>query len=631
MTCLRSRFGGLYVFGGVFLAISLLLRLALALRGIGDMDARPLALGGVVLVGLLFDLVTYFYAALPSAVFLLLAPDRLFRWRVHRWAAVALYFLAVSVLLFDAAAEWLFWDEFSSRFNFVAVDYLIYTREVVNNIVESYPLAAIFGGIFGGALLVVLLTRRLFVHCFESTSTLRQRVRPALVFLVIPVLATLFVDQSLTDVSRDHYNNELAKNGFYSFFTALRHNSIDYDEFYLREDDATALARARALLASPSAKFRSDDPLDLAREVVHPGPENYANILIVVVESLSASYLGAFGSTEGLTPNLDALAVRSLFFRRFYATGTRTDRGLEAVALSLPPTPGRSMLKRPDNENLFSIGPIFRARGYDTKFIYSGYSTFDNMNAFFEGNGFETVDGGDFKPDEITFSNAWGVCDEDLYRRVLKECDRSADAGKPFLSVIMTTSNHRPFTHADAPGIPNDTRKGALQYTDYAIGRLIAEARSKPWFDRTVFVTLADHCASSAGKSDVTVREYHIPLFIYAPKLVAPRPVDTLASQMDLAPTLLGLLNFSYTSKFFGRDVLEGGRGRAPLGNYEKVGLFADGTLELLLPMRKVQTYAVDDAGNQTEAPLDEALLRDTMAYYQSASYLLRNHLYTPE
>jgi phosphoglycerol transferase MdoB-like AlkP superfamily enzyme len=241
------------------------------------------------------------------------------------------------------------------------------------------------------------------------------------------------------------------------------------------------------------------------------------------------------------------------------------------------------------------------------------------------------VDGGDFKPDEITFSNAWGVCDGDLYRRVLKECDRSDAAGKPFLSVIMTTSNHRPFTHAHVDGIPDDTRKGARQYTDYAIGRLIAEARSKPWFDRTVFVILADHCAASAGKSDVTVGEYHIPLLIYAPKLFESRTVDALASQMDLAPTLLGLLNFSYTSKFFGRDVLEGGRGRAPLGNYEKVGLFADGMLELLLPMRKAQTFAVDDAGNQTEAPLDEALLHDTMAYYQSASYLLRNHLYTPE
>jgi len=180
MRWLQSRFGGLYVFGGVFLAISFLLRLALALRGIGDMDTGPLALGGAVLVGLMFDLVTFFYMVLPAAIFLLLAPDRLFRWRVHRWAAVALYFLAVSVLLFDVAAEWLFWDEFSSRFNFVAVDYLIYTREVVNNIVESYPLAAIFGGIFGGALLVVLLTRRVFLRCFESTSTLRQRARTAL-------------------------------------------------------------------------------------------------------------------------------------------------------------------------------------------------------------------------------------------------------------------------------------------------------------------------------------------------------------------------------------------------------------------------------------------------------------------
>jgi len=649
MKCFRSRFGGLYVFGLVFLSLFLLLRIALCIRAGANMDRSVQELTETFLVGFFFDLVTFFYIVMPAALFLILVPDRVFRSRVHRWLAMAVYFVAVYVLLFDVAAEWLFWDEFESRFNFVAVDYLIYTHELIGNIWESYPVAAILGGLAVVAAAICLATGRWFRRAFEGASTLRRRLATGAVFLAAAVASFLFVDQAFTSVCENHYNNEVAKDGLYSFFYALRHNEIDYASFYLTEDDKTAFARLRQLVQPDGAGFVGDDPLSITRRVVHSGAEQRHNVVIVVVESLSARYLGAYGSTDGLTPRLDALARESLCFTRFYATGTRTDRGLEAVTLSLPPTPGRSMVKRPDNDRLFSIGPIFRQRGYETKFVYSGFSTFDNMNAFYEANGFKTVDGADFAADEITFQNAWGVCDQDLYRRAIKECDRSFGAGKPFCCIVLTTSNHRPFTFPpQVPLPPVKGRRRGVAYSDYAIGELVDRARSHPWFDDTVFVFVADHCASSAGRSEVPVDRYHIPCLIYAPKIVEPRRVDTVASQMDLAPTLLGLLNFSYTSKFFGHDILASGprppyftsppvnhrglnnvaEGRAFVGNYEKVGLYRDGKLMLLLPKKQAQTYLVAPDGGQTQTGLDEALLADTMSYYQPAAYLLRNHLY---
>jgi phosphoglycerol transferase MdoB-like AlkP superfamily enzyme len=632
MRVFNSRFGHLYVFGLVFLAVNLLLRLALCLRAWHSMDLAPLHLAGMLLVGFLFDLVTFFYMALPVALFLILVPDLLFRSRVHRYAATAVYFVAVYVLLFDVAAEWLFWDEFESRFNFVAVDYLIYTHELIGNIRESYPLPVILGGLAAGALVIYLLTRRLLGQAFEVATTFRQRLKVGLVFVVAPALSFLLVDQGLSSISRNHYNNEIAKDGLYSFCYALRESAMDYEAFYLTEDDRAAFGHLRDEVKTDATRFVSDDPLSITRQVVRPGPEKKYNLLIVVVESLSAKYLGVFGGEGGLTPNLDALAGQSLFFTHCYATGTRTDRGLEAVTLSLPPTPGRSMVKRPGGEHLFSLGAIVRRRGYDTKFIYSGYSTFDNMNAFYEANGFETVDGADFADDEITFRNVWGVCDQDLYRRTVKECDRSFAAGRPFCVIVLTTSNHRPFTFpASAPAPAAKGRLRGVWYSDYAIGELLASARSRPWFASTLFVILADHCAASAGKTEVPVEEYRIPLFIYGPRLVRPARVETLASQIDVAPTLLGLLNFSYTSKFFGRDVLEPGSGRALVGNYEKVGLYRGGKLTLLLPKKKVQTFTVRPDGRQDETQVDSALLLDTMSYYQPAAYLLRNHLYTAD
>ena len=136
-------------------------------------------------------------------------------------------------------------------------------------------------------------------------------------------------------------------------------------------------------------------------------------------------------------------------FDNFYATGTRTDRGMEALSLSLPPTPGRSMIKRPRNEGMFTVGSVFRAKGYDTAFIYGGYGYFDNMNYFFGQNGYRVVDRNSVAKSDITFANAWGACDEDLLRWTMREADTAAAAGKPFHFFIMTTSNHRPFTYPE--------------------------------------------------------------------------------------------------------------------------------------------------------------------------------------
>ena len=100
----------------------------------------------------------------------------------------------------------------------------------------------------------------------------------------------------------------------------------------------------------------------------------------------------------------------------------------------------------------------------------------------------------------------------------------------------------------------------------------MAKAKQQPWFDNTVFVVLADHCASSAGRVGLPVEKYHIPLFIYSPGHIPSGEIDRLSSQIDLAPTLLSLLNFSYDSFFFGTDILSPDfKPRAFIANYQKL------------------------------------------------------------
>jgi phosphoglycerol transferase MdoB-like AlkP superfamily enzyme len=585
-------------------------------------------------VGLFFDGLTFSYAAVPFALYLALVPERFFLSRWNRAIVHGLTFVLLYLLVFISAAEYFFFQEFGTRFNFIAVDYLIYTREVIGNIRESYQLTPILAALLAvTAGIYAAVRQRLSLALQAPGHPVAVRLRTGFVYTVVPLLAFSVVGQPLTAISQNQYANEISQNGIYDFFAAFRNNELDYDRFYPTRDEADALNRIRHLVDGPYTRFTAADGRSILRQVAMPGPEKRLNVIVVVEESLSAEYLGVFGHRGGLTPNLDRLSGESLFFTRMYATGTRTVRGLEALTLSLPPLPGISIVKRPDNAGFRSWGAVMREKGYDTKYLYAGYGYFDNMNAFFSGNGFDIVDRSSFSADEITFANIWGVCDEDLFRKVTREATRSYQRGKPFFSVVMTTSNHRPYTYPEGRiDIPPKTgRDGGVKYADYALGRLISEARTQPWFRDTVFVIVADHCASSAGRSEVPVNRYEIPLLIYAPAHVRPGRVETVASQIDIAPTVLGLLQMSYTSSFVGRDLLAPAAGlppRAFLSTYQKLAFLEGDRLVVISPQKQVRTYAYDrSVRSLREAAAPEDVVADALAYYQGANYLYKNRL----
>ncbi len=624
----KSRFSSVAVFFLVFAAISTVTRIVLAARAWAEISPEPLLLAKIFLVGVFFDCVTFFYFAIPYVVLLTLLPDSTFNGRIFRAANSVFFLLATSILLFDSAAEYFFWDEFGTRFNFIAVDYLVYTREVIRTIRESYPVGRIFEGIFPMAGIFLLLARKPLAASHGYTSTLRRRVPVGAALLLLPAASQVFVSASWAHVSGNNFANELSANGIYNLAAAFRNNDLEYDRFYATRSEETVFGRLRGIL--PEGDGPPHALRDITREVAPKGPENRYNVILVVEESLSAEYLGVFGNKEGLTPNFDRLAGESMFFRRLYATGTRTVRGLEALTLSIPPLPGTAIVKRPENTGMFSWGTLMKEKGYDTRFLYAGYSYFDNMKSFFSGNGFTVVDRGDFQSGEVSFSNAWGVCDEDLFDKVLLEAGKSHASGRPFFHIVMTTSNHRPFTYPEGKiDIPSGTgRRGGVKFADYAVGRFLDRARSRPWFRDTLFVFIADHCAGSAGKVALPVEHYHIPMFLFSPAHVMPRRVDTLASQIDVAPTILGLLNMGYRSNFLGKDILHTAPGeeRAFLSTYVKLGFLRGDTLTVLSPKKTVESYAVswkDDVLSPSR-PVENDVA-DAIAYYQGAEYLYRH------
>jgi phosphoglycerol transferase MdoB-like AlkP superfamily enzyme len=614
-----------------FLSVSTAIRILLyTLTPKGAGFTAPLILK-TAFTGFVFDLATLSYALIPLAAYLIIVPRSFSRKRWHTWLVRILFTLFVAVLVFDGCAEYLFFDEFGTRFNFIAVDYLIYTSEVIGNISESYPLGPIFTGIAALSLLIVWLLKKRLDHAADTTFTGGFRRSGAL--LLIPGLAVLaFVNISQTAISTNNFANELAGNGIYNLVAAFRNNELSFSQFYRTAPEDKVLARLHALVAERNNRYIALDSGRLTRHITAEGPEKRLNLIVVVEESLSSEYLGIFGNKKNRTPNLDRLAASSLLFTNLYATGTRTVRGLEALALSIPPLPGTSVVKRPDNGGFRSWGEILNAKGYDSTYIYAGHGYFDNMNAFFSANGYKIVDRSNFGKDEITFANVWGVCDEDLFRKTIRVAGASHAAGRPFFSMVMTTSNHRPFTYPEGRiDIPSKKgRSGGVKYADYAIGRFIADASREPWFRDTIFVIVADHCANSAGKTDIPVRKYEIPMLVHAPYHIKPGRVDRLMSQIDVAPTLLGLMNMSYDTDFMGRDVLKdsGSAPRAFISTYQKLGYLTEDQLLVLGPRKYAAQYQTDRKSEALKPrPIDEQLLGDMLAYYQGGDYLNRNRL----
>lgn len=627
-----GRYSPIFGLGMLWILIEWVVRVSLLLFSKEVVSWHPFSLLSTFGIGLLFDVIVVVQGLLPFLLFLTLLPRRWLVTSAYRKILWFILWIGSCLILLGGIAEFFFWEEFQTRFNFIAVDYLIYTTEVFKNIRESYPVFPLLGlTALCGALIVYVLDR--YFLSWETHISIWKRTVLLCTFLLFPVVTFLGVDGKAKEFGTNSYNNQLAGNGLYELFSAFRNNELDYPLFYRTMPEEVVEKELRNLLSTSQADYLTDAPLDLTRRVTGKEGVKKPNVILITVESLSSDFLGIYGNTKGLTPELDALAAESLWFSNVYATGTRTVRGLEAISLGIPPTPGQSIVRRPDNQNLFSLGGVFNSQGYQSHFLYGGYGYFDNMNDFFEKNGYQITDRTDLAKEEIIMENAWGVADEVIFNRALKEMDQAFSQNTPLFQMILTTSNHRPFTYPDGRiDIPSPGgREGAVKYTDWAIGQFIREAKKKPWFHETIFVIVADHQADSAGKTEVPIQRYHIPLLIYGPKWIQPAKIEKRMSQIDLAPTLLGLLNFSYDSRFLGYDIFKipQEKERIFISTYQSLAYGKGDKLVVLNPKQRTSFYQIDyQSGKYQLIQEDPKLLQEAIAWYQGASKIYKNRLY---
>jgi phosphoglycerol transferase MdoB-like AlkP superfamily enzyme len=601
-----------------------------------DLWRAPAAL----VLGTIVDLFVALVATLPFLSFLLIMPDKWLRSKVGRGLMHAAFFVLFYAVLYLGVTEYFFFDEYNSRFNYVAVDYLIYPHEVFVNLWESYPVlqALILVGVLSVAAL--LLLRGTIRQMSAYPSPWRKRLLLWVGQAALVTLGFFALTINSQRLSSNRVLNEITGNGLYSFFYAFYTNELDYDIYYATIDSGEAARRCRELVATSQSKFLNTDlAVPIARTISDSLPSLPYNIVLIVEESFGSKFIGSL-HPEGpsITPRFDSLAADGMLFTKIYATGNRTVRGLEAALASFPPIPGRSIIKRPGGEHVFTLPELLKDEGYQTAFLYGGHAYFDNIGRFATTNGYDAMIDQTKMP-KATFSTIWGVCDEDLFAQTIATCDSLAALGRPFFATALTVSNHTPFTFPDHR-IPFDPdkrkREYAVRYADFAFGEFIENARSHDFFDRTLFVFMADHGARVYGSQQIPMDSYEIPILFYSPTLI-PQGVreDQLGSQMDLAPTILDLLNKDYASEFFGRSLLSTSPDRewALMSHNRDVAMLRNNRLAVLGVQKGIELWQRDPgsgAFSLLPGAEDSTLVLDAIAYFQTAFDMFNHHHLSP-
>lgn len=431
--------------------------------------------------------------------------------------------------------------------------------------------------------------------------------------------------------SDDPLVNALALNSIYNVgYEVYRlRKEVDTEALYGRMPEAEMLRRVR------EAAGRTGPPLDAANPALyaHSAPPRTGrpkNLVVIVEESLGARYVGALGGLD-LTPNLDALSHEGWWFEKLYATGTRSARGLEAIVSGFPPSPARAVLDLPRAQGgFFTLAGVLRQQGYRALFVYGGEGHFDNMQGFFLSNGFHAaIDGSDYE--DPVFEGSWGVSDEDMLERVHQELLASEG---PVFVLGFSVSNHSPWEFPVGRVAPYEeplaTRNNSVQYADWALGDFFRKARGAPYWADTLFLVVADHDSRVYGHDLVPVEHFHIPGVILGAEVV-PRSDPRLASQIDLAPTLLSLLGIGAVHPMIGRDLTSlpaDDPGRALLQYDNHHGYWMGEHLVVHSPGRPPLQYRCTGGPLEPE-PLDPELAATALAHALWPGWAYLNQRYT--
>ncbi len=409
----------------------------------------------------------------------------------------------------------------------------------------------------------------------------------------------------------DAFANNLALNGVYTLGRSAIEKLYGSQRFWTgampREE---ALQTTRAMLNLPDEQDLATPQLPLLRRA--PAAVSVAgqpvNVVVILIESFSGRHVGALGANPSLTPDFDALSRDGVLFDHAFSNGTHTHQGVFASLAGFPNLPGYEyLMKTMEAHQEFSGLPsLLTPLGYDSLFLYNGLFSWDNKEGFFRQHGIHRFIGRHEYVNPTFVDPVWGVGDYDVFMRANEEFRAMAEKG-PFFAAILTLTNHSPYTLPDplpfAPIKSADVPAGradSMRYADWALGEFFRTARQESYFRNTLFVITGDHGFGTAPAiTAMQLDRFHVPLLFYAP---GPWPEQkgrrsTIASQVDIGPSVLGLLGLEVPHQGWGRNLFSprlndpGFAVVKPSGGKEEVALIEGNYLLMRTPKESPRLY----------------------------------------
>ena len=517
----------------------------------------------ILVLGLRFDLATLFMLNAPF-IFMMTLPLPVRRFRLWRFSAMALFLIANIIGLMANIADIVY---FRFTFKRMTADIFSYAA---NDISLLTLLPQFFKDFWGYFLLFFLFVLILIIAVLRfKIRPLKRKYYPSLFYSlqVLGFLAAMAVTiigirggLQLKPINiitagkvSEARNAAFVLNTPFTIIKTLNQQSLSHADYF----DEIMLEEIYTPIIQPApteALSKGDSPV---------------NLVVIIMESLSAEHVGAFNrhrqGYDGFTPFLDSLMQHAVAFCGF-ANGKQSIEAIPAILASMPSLLDKPYINSAYAANKFnSLADLLGARGYQTAFYHGGTNGTMDFDGFAQMAGFDKYYGRTEYNNENDFDGQWGIFDEPFFGYF---ADGLNEMKPPFFATIFSLSAHHPYTIPEK--YSNKFPQGNLKiqqtvaYADFALRRFFAKAAHMPWYGNTLFVITADH-TSEAWLPEYKTKTgmYEIPIVFYAPGFELPKPATTVADQIDIMPSALGLLGYDKPFVAFGQNIFDDADGMA--------------------------------------------------------------------
>ena len=619
------------------LTIFFVFRIILFITEIDRVDLKEVGLFTVIqgfIMGTRFDTVISSYILLVPALFLFILEilnkkSKIAKTIVFYWVIVL---FTISFLI--TAIDIPYFNQFFSRLSmsaFAWVDSLGFVFKMVTqepkHLLIAIPMLALLYVFYK-------ILRKIFkVDLPNNNAHVLLKITCSILFLGLMMVGVRgrIQKKSPIRVGTAYFSNHSFINqmGLNPVFTLLRSyldsKSKKNTTIQLMDDNEAITYMQKALKISNSSNF--DSPI--ARTVLPDSIDtNQPNIVLIIMESMSASKMERHGNTQNLTPFLDSLSQNSIYFENIYTSGKHTFNGIFSTLFSFPALYRQHSMKNMHTFHGFSN--VLRKKGYSTTYFTTHDGQFDNVEGFLKANDFENV----YTDSNYPLSEnktILGVPDDFMFEFSIPILNDLHAHNKPFFVSYMTTSDHTPFYIPDYFEADNEKKKHQIvEYADWSLQKLIKMSSNQTWFENTIFIFVADHGVPISAPYDISLDYHHSPLLFYSPKLISePQTRKQIGGQIDVFPTLMGLLNQSYVNNTLGIDLLKEQRPYIFINDDDKIGVLSDSLFLILKDKQdpklfKYKNSNTTDFSNEYPDILYE-MEKYTKANLQLYQYMLLN------